>query len=97
MGTSTVNAYDAVTAQTGGTFSHGITGALTSLANSADDYTTDAITDFMNVVNKNGVTTGAIIEAAAKLKTQLGASKAYYDVIATLGDDQKRVIEGAVK
>ena len=48
-------------------------------------------------MNTPGVTTGEIIAAAAKLKMKLGASKAYYDVISTLGDEQKRIIEGAIR
>lgn len=76
---------------------HGLNAATTNIAANADDYTTNAINTFMAAVSAPNATTGDIIKAAADLKMKLGASKAYYDVISSLGDDTKRIIEGAVK
>ena len=80
-----------------GVFTHDLNPSLTALAIGGDAFVNNAIQDFTNTVSASGTSTGDIIAAAAKLKMQLGASKAYYDVISTLGDDQKRLIEGAVK
>lgn len=80
-----------------GTFDHDHMGTAALLAEGGDDFTNDAIADFTAVVSQPGVTSGEVIAAAAELKMKLGAAKAYYDVISTLGDDQKRLIEGAVR
>ncbi|HEX4916349.1 MAG TPA: hypothetical protein VFV43_00480 [Limnobacter sp.] len=67
------------------------------IAAGGDAFTREAINRFLAVVSTPGVSTGQIIAAAAELKQALGASKAYYDVIGTLGDDLKRLIGDAVK
>jgi len=78
-------------------FAHDHEPGLDAIGAGADAFTENAVNEFTAVVNTPGVTTGEIIAAAAKLKMALGASKAYYDVISTLGDEQKRIIEGAVR
>jgi hypothetical protein len=80
-----------------GDFDHGLNGTLDVIAEGGNTFTQDAIDEFTAAVSAEGVTTGDVIAAAARLKMKLGAAKAYYDVISTLGDDQKRLIEGAVK
>lgn len=80
-----------------GQFNHDHDVTTELLGEGGDEFTNNAIADFTEVVTQPGVTTGEIIQAAAELKMKLGASKAYYDVISTLGDSMQRLIEGAVK
>lgn len=89
MGAAAVN--------TAGQLNHSHDTPIEALALGGNAFQRNAINEFSEVVNRTGVTTGEIIAAAAKLKMALGASKAYYDVINTLGDDIKRLIEGAVR
>lgn len=80
-----------------GIFQHELNDSLDGLGVGGDAFQKKAIEDFTTIVSAEGVSTGDVIAEAAKLKMKLGASKAYFDVISTLGDDQKRLIEGAVK
>lgn len=80
-----------------GEFDHDAYTGVDALGVGGDEFQQNAVDDFTAVVNTPGVTSGDIIAAAAKLKMALGASKAYFDVISTLGDDNKRLIEGAVR
>lgn len=92
-----ITAYNTTAITADGDFAHGLSGAINMIAGGGNEFTQDAIDDFTERVSAPNVTTGDVIAAAAKLKMKLGAAKAYYDVISTLGDDQKRLIEGAVK
>lgn len=80
-----------------GQFVHSLDASADALGLGGDAFIDNAIDDFTTEISGENVSTGDIIAAAAKLKMQLGAAKAYFDVISTLGDDQKRLIEGSVK
>lgn len=80
-----------------GVLIHELDASVDALGVGGDTFVDNAIEDFTDAISGDNVSTGDIIAAAAKLKMQLGAAKAYYDIISTLGDDHKRLIEGAIK
>ncbi|HEX4879466.1 MAG TPA: hypothetical protein VFV39_06450 [Limnobacter sp.] len=80
-----------------GKFDSNMSTRLSAISAAGDSFYEIAINEFLGVVSGQGVSTGQVIAAAAKLKQSLGAGKAYYDVISTLGDDLKRLISDAVK
>lgn len=71
---------------------HALNDENVTLAASGDAYFQNAINNFLTTVSGNNVSTGDIIAAAARLKTQIGAGQAFYDVISKTSDAVQQIL-----
>lgn len=78
-------------------FSHQLITQMAAYGDVGDTMTANATQGYMDLLNTPDVSTGQIIAGAGEFKMGLSAVKTVFDVINTLADDNKRMMEGAIR